>query len=115
MKPTNSARPPPAYAAVCWVLFVSGILLHFLGPQLEISGGKFVIPASLAAEGKLMDPQQLVQRERRIQLASAILTVLGAAGLACLYRKTLLSSGSGRGKPQMRETTEAIAAGEEAQ
>jgi hypothetical protein len=48
-----------------------------------------VIPPSMVAGSKELHPSELVGRERRMQVVSAVLTFSGALGLAVLYRRTL--------------------------
>jgi hypothetical protein len=76
--------------ALCWICFAAGLAVQLFGPRLEISKGVFIVPAALTVQqGKEFNPEKLIQRERQVQLASAILTLGGAIGLALLYRGVL--------------------------
>ena len=73
-------------ALLCWVVFAAGLLIQLLAPHLKISNGAFVIPPTLTAAANEIRPAEIVARQRRMQLISALLTVSGALGLAVLYR-----------------------------
>jgi hypothetical protein len=67
-----------------------------LAPHLKISNGAFVIPPTLTAGANEIRPAEIVARQRRMQLISALLTVSGALGLAVLYRDILTGRTSRR-------------------
>jgi hypothetical protein len=71
---------------VSWLVFAAGLFIQLISPRLEISKGAFVIPAALSAEGNDIRPDEIVAKERRKQLISALLTATGALGLAYCYR-----------------------------
>jgi hypothetical protein len=83
-------------ALVCWVVFAAGLLIYLLAPHLKISNGAFVIPPTLTAGANEIRPAEIVARQRRMQLISALLTVSGALGLAVLYRDILTGRTSRR-------------------
>jgi hypothetical protein len=60
-------------------------------PRLEISNGAFVMPQTLSSEGQGIRPDEIVAKERRKQLISAVLTSSGALALAYRYRRILVS------------------------
>jgi hypothetical protein len=72
-----------------WAIFASGLLVQAFAPRLEVLNDAFVIPPALVAEGKEVDPAQIIARERRLQVLSAVLTLGGALGLAYYYRRVL--------------------------
>ena len=67
-------------------MFAGGLLVQVLAPHLEISNGAFVIPAAITAGKNNIPLEEIVAKQRRMQLLSALLTVSGALGLAFLYR-----------------------------
>jgi len=69
-------------AFLCWVVFAAGLLIQLLAPHLKIENGAFVIPPTLTAGANEIRPAEIVARQRRMQLISALLTVSGALGLA---------------------------------
>jgi hypothetical protein len=81
-----------------WAVFLSGLLLQLFSPHLRVVHNAFVIPPDLANRGTPVDPRALVQKERTIQMCSAFLALVGAAGLALWYRHTLLQSLLGKRK-----------------
>jgi hypothetical protein len=83
-------------ALLCWVVFAAGLLIQLLAPHLKISNGAFVIPPTLTAGANEIRPAEIVARQRRMQLISALLTVSGALGLAVLYRDILTGRTSRR-------------------
>jgi hypothetical protein len=72
--------------ALSWSAFAAGLLIQLITPRLEVSNGAFVIPAALSTEEHNIRPDVMVAAERRKQLISAALTVLGAVALAYRYR-----------------------------
>ena len=85
-----------SHALLCWVVFAAGLLIQLLAPHLKISNGAFVIPPTLTAAANEIRPAEIVARQRRMQLISALLTVSGALGLAVLYRDILTGRTSRR-------------------
>ncbi len=73
-------------AVLLWAIFGAGLLVQAFAPRLKIRNGAFVMPTSRISEGKDIRPDEIVTRERRMQLLSGILTVGGALGLALFYR-----------------------------
>ncbi len=76
--------------AFLWLLFGAGLLVQALSPGLKIADNAFVIPPSLVAEGGEVHPAEIIERERRFKLLSAILTGSGALGLAFYYRRVFV-------------------------
>jgi hypothetical protein len=70
-------------------MFAAGLLVQLIRPHLKISNRAFVIPPKLAAGGHDIRLVEIIARQRRTQLISALLTLSGAIGLAILYRDTL--------------------------
>jgi hypothetical protein len=58
------------------------------GPRLKIENRAFVIPPPKALDAPV-SVADIVAREKRMQLLSAALTVIGALGLAYHYRRVL--------------------------
>ena len=85
-----------SHALLCWVVFAAGLLIQLLAPHLKISNGAFVIPPTLTAAANEILPAEIVARQRRMQLISALLAVSGALGLAVLYRDILTGRTSRR-------------------
>src|SRR5947208_1692775 len=83
-------------AILCWLVFAAGLLVQLLSPHLKISNGAFVIPPEMAAGRNAIRPDEIVDRQRRMQLLSLLLTVSGALGLAFLYRDILIEAASRR-------------------
>ena len=97
-------------ALLCWLVFAAGLLVHLLSPHLKISNGAFVIPPKMAAGRNAIRLDEIVARQRRMQLLSVLLTVSGALGLAFLYRDILIGGASRRSsgpveEPAGREST----------
>lgn len=76
-------------ALLFWLLFGAGLLVQALAPRLKIEGNRFILPQSLVSSAREMRPAEIVERARRMQALSAILTLSGALGLAVNYRKAL--------------------------
>lgn len=89
MNGKDQSRRKRVIIILCWVIFAAGVLVQFFAPNLEVADRTFVIPSSLAEEGAELNPEQLIRRERRMQAASAILTLSGAIGLGFFYRGIL--------------------------
>lgn len=83
-------------ALLCWLVFAAGLLVQVLSPHLMVSNGAFVIPQKLAAGRNVIRPDEIIARQRRMQLLSALLTVGGALGLAFVYRYILIGGVSRR-------------------
>src|SRR6266545_1270223 len=77
-------------AAFLWAVFAVGLLIQAFAPRLKIENNAFVIPPSFMSEGKSIAPAEIVARERRLRLLSAITTLTGALGLAFHYRGVLV-------------------------
>jgi hypothetical protein len=76
----------PLLTLLSWLVFAAGLLIQVITPRLEISKGAFVIPETMSADGNSIRPDEIVAKERRKQLISALLTATGALGLAYGYR-----------------------------
>ena len=72
--------------ALLWATFAAGLAVQAYGPRLKVEHNTFIVPPSLSGNGMTVNPVELVARERRVQMLSAILTVTGALGLAFYYR-----------------------------
>jgi len=83
-------------ALLCWLVFAAGLLIQLLSPHLKVSNGAFVIPPEMAAGRNAIRPDEIIARQRRMQLLSILLTVSGALGLAFLYRDILIGAASRR-------------------
>jgi hypothetical protein len=71
--------------ALLWAIFGAGLFVQALAPRLRISNRAFIIPPSLTSEGQEVNPAEIIEKERRMQLLSAGLTASGALGLALYY------------------------------
>jgi hypothetical protein len=74
--------------SLAWSIFATGILVQAFSPGLKVEHHKFVAPAA-TSRAQEIKPVEIIARERRVQLLSAILTVAGALGLAVYYGPTL--------------------------
>ena len=90
-------------AFICWLVFAVGLLVQLLSPHLKVSNGAFVIPPKMAAGRNAIRLDEIVARQRRMQLLSVLLTVSGALGLAFLYRDTLIGGASRRSSEPVEE------------
>ncbi len=87
---TNPPKPRPRWLApALWVIFGVGLLVQGLSPRLKIERNAFVIPPALSSQGKEIRPDEIIARERRMQLLSGALTVGSAIGLVFCYRQAL--------------------------
>src|SRR5205807_7740511 len=86
----HGTRRRRSLALICWLLFAAGLLVQLFSPHLKISNGAFVIPPKMSAGRKAIRLDQIVARQRRIQLVSLLLSVSGALGLAFLYHDILI-------------------------
>ena len=90
-------------AFICWLVFAVGLLVQLLSPHLKVSNGAFVIPPKMAAGRNAIRLDEIVARQRRMQLLSILLTVSGALGLAFLYRDILIGVASRRSSEPVEE------------
>src|SRR5437868_14684356 len=88
---------------ICWLLFAAGLLFQLFSPHLKISNGAFVIPPKMSAGKNAIRLDEIVGRQRRMQLLSILLTVSGAFGLAFLYRDILIGAASRRSSDPVEE------------
>jgi hypothetical protein len=88
-------------ALLCWLVFAAGLLVQLLSPHLKVANGAFVIPPKMAAGRNAIRLDEIVARQRRVQLLSILLTVGGALGLAFLYRDVLIGAASRRSSEPM--------------
>ena len=72
-----------------WLVFAAGVLFQAFGPHLKIKNNKFVLPPSLISSSRDIRPAEIVARERRLQIVSGVLTLVGALGLALCYHERL--------------------------
>ena len=96
-------RRQRSLALLCWLVFAAGLLVQFFSPHLKVSNGAFVIPPEMAAGRNAIRPDEIVARQRRLQLLSVLLTVSGALGLAFLYRDILIGGASRRSSQPVEE------------
>jgi len=92
----HGTRRRRSLALICWLVFAAGLLVQLFSPHLKISNGAFVIPPEMAAGRNAIRLDEIVARQRRLQLLSVLLTLSGAFGLAFLYRDTLIGGASRR-------------------
>ena len=90
----RARRQPRLVAVLLWAIFGAGLLVQAFAPRLKITNNAFVMPPSLTTQGKEINPAEIVAKERRMQLLSALLTAGGALGLAYYYRRVLLRTHS---------------------
>ena len=100
-------------ALICWLVFGVGLLVQLLSPHLKVSNGAFVISPKMAAGRNAIRLDEIVARQRRMQLLSVLLTVSGALGLAFLYRDILIRAASRRSsepveEPASRDSTRSL-------
>lgn len=79
-----------ALLGLFWLIFVLGVLVQLSAPRLKIEHGAFVIPTGSMSAGKEFHPAEIVSRARGMQELSAVLTLVGALGLAVRYRRVLV-------------------------
>lgn len=82
--------------AALWLILATGLLIQGLSPHLQQASNGFVVPFSLFAHYKKLDPTTLEARDRRMQILAAVITAFGAVGLAYHYRNLLARA---RGPP----------------
>jgi hypothetical protein len=90
-------------AFLCWLVFTAGLLVQLLSPHLKISNGKFVIPPKMTAGRNGIRLDEIVARQRRMQLLSVLLTMSGALGLAFVYHDILIGAASRRRSEPVEE------------
>jgi len=66
-------------------VFTAGVIVQILAPNLKIADDKFVMPVSKPGT-EINVPEALVNKERRMHLAAALLVVDGASGLGFVCR-----------------------------
>ena len=75
-----------------WACFAAGLLVHGFAPNLKIERNRFIVPHE-AVSGSVT-PRDVVERERRMRLLSAVLVAGAALGLAFCYRGAFTSHGN---------------------
>jgi len=90
-------------ALICWLLFAAGLFVQLLSPRLKISNGAFVIPPKMSAGKNAIRLDEIVGRQRRLQLLSVLFTVSGALGLAFLYSDILIGGAPRRSSESVEE------------
>jgi len=86
------------WGLLLWLGLVAGLLVQVFAPHLKIQNNKFVIPSSLLSEGEEVHPDEIVARERRMQVLSGILTLSSALGLGFYYRHGLFPKSTSIGE-----------------
>ena len=74
----NGNRRRRTLALLCWLMFAAGLFVQLLSTHLKVSNGAFVIPPKMTAARNAIRPDEIVGRQRRMQLLSVLLTVSGA-------------------------------------
>lgn len=90
------ARRRRIAAALLWAAFSLGLVIDVCVPHLKVRDGGFVIPATLTSGKTEVRPDQLVAREKTIQLLCCLLTVTSTLGLGACYRNALSTSTQSR-------------------
>jgi len=108
--PTETSKPSfrgksRAFAAVLWAVFAAGLVIQFFTPGLKIENRAYVMPASSIAAGAEVRPDLIVQRERGMQWASGLCTLVGALALAFWYRRSLAQALNLRASADPRGTS----------
>lgn len=80
-------------AGALWICFGIGLLVQGFAPHLRIEGRSFMLPTSA---GRGLSPQQMLERDRTLQVLSLALTGGSAMGLAIRYRGALGKGGISR-------------------
>jgi hypothetical protein len=86
MNVTYPALRRHSLAILPWALLISGLTVHAFAPRLKIEHRAFVIPKALVSQGTPIRPAEIVERERIMQVLSALLMAAGALGLALRHR-----------------------------
>lgn len=86
----------------------AGLLVQLLGPHMKIANRAFVIPPKLTAAGNNIRLVEIIGRQRRMQVISALLTLGGAVGLAVLYRDVLTGKAWRQRANRSRDESNAI-------
>jgi hypothetical protein len=81
--------------SLLWFFLGAGLLIQGFAPHLAVKEKQFVVPTSAVIDtGRT--PKELIDRERYMQVLSAIFTCGATLGLAYCYRDLLFKSGSSR-------------------
>jgi hypothetical protein len=86
------------FALTLWTLFGLGLLVQAFSPHLKIVNNAFVMPPVELNSGGMLNPSEVAIRERRLQALSGLLVLSGVAGLAFIYRRSLIESFTGTEK-----------------
>ncbi len=76
-------------SVLLWLCLSAGLLIQAFAPHLRIEDNAFVVPEKTPSGIAITDPIQVVETERRMQLASATLCSISILGLFFLYRNHL--------------------------
>jgi hypothetical protein len=93
----NRSRRSILVPMLLWLVFGAGLSVQAFSPHLPIEHNSFVISADVVPAGSVLDPRALINRQRLMQAISAMLVLVGAAGLAIWYREALSRSLTRRG------------------
>jgi hypothetical protein len=88
----HGARRRRIAATLLWAAFSLGLVIDICVPHLKVRDGGFVIPAALTSGKVEVRPDQLVAREKTIQLLCCFLTVTSTLGLGACYSNALSTS-----------------------
>jgi len=75
--------------SLLWVVFGLGLLSQGFAPHLKIQRQAFRIDVNSSSAPITEDAKTLIDRERHMQVLSAILTVAGALGLSMFYLRAV--------------------------
>jgi hypothetical protein len=83
-------RPRQLASAALWALLGAGLFVQGFAPHLRVEHNAFRLPSEVLSPRARVDPRALVERTRREQMLSAILTIGASIGLALYYRRLLV-------------------------
>jgi hypothetical protein len=71
-----------------WAVLAAGLLVQGFAPHLQIKNDSFVMSLNAVSGKNVLDPEGLVDRERLMQMVSAVLTSIAAIGLGVYYGRS---------------------------
>jgi hypothetical protein len=75
-----------------WMLFATGLAIESLAPRLKIEHRAFVMPITLTASSAPIRPDEIVDRERKMQAAASLLILASSIGLALCYQRKITAA-----------------------